>query len=258
MTLAFTSSAHVTSRYLRMFMRQPAFVAITLLQPVIWLLLFGHVFQRVVEIPGFNGTNYIGFLTPGVVIMTALFSNGWSGMGYVEDIDRGLLDRFLVSPVPRGSLIVGQLTYAAVTTIIQSVIILGLGFVSGASFQGGLPGLLLCLAAALLLGTAFASFSNAVALLLRSRESVIGLSSFLVLPLSFLSATFLPLSLLPSWIQVVARLNPVNWAVQLSREVLAAQPDWSYVGIHLAGLAALGVVCAWLSTRSFRAYQRAI
>ena len=81
------------------------------MQPVIWLLLFGALFKRVVDIPGFGGGSLHRFLTPGVVIMTALFSAGWSGMTVIDDIDRGVMDRFLVSPVRRGALIAGRLAY---------------------------------------------------------------------------------------------------------------------------------------------------
>lgn len=256
MSTAFVASGHVTTRYLRAFARQPYYIASTLVQPVIWLLLFGHMFQRVIEIPGFSSSNYIGFLTPGVVMMTALFSNGWSGMGYVIDIERGVMDRFLVSPVSRGALISGQLSYGAAMTALQSLIILGLGWLSGAAFKSPL-GLLLCVVSALLLGTAFASLSNALALILRTQQSVIA-SSFLVLPLAFLSATFMPLNLLPAWLSQVANYNPVNWAVQISRQSLGANPNWTYIEGHLGLLAVLAVLCAWLSTRAFRSYQRSV
>ena len=80
----------------------PAFVVIMLIQPMIWLLLFGQLFKRVVELPGFASGAYIDFLTPGVVVMTVLFSSGWAGMAFIEDMDRGVMDRMLSSPVSRG------------------------------------------------------------------------------------------------------------------------------------------------------------
>ncbi|MDP9259483.1 MAG: ABC transporter permease, partial [Actinomycetota bacterium] len=80
-------SWHVTLRYLRAFIRQPAWVAITLVQPIIWLLLFGALFRRVIEIPGFQGGSYIDYLTPGVIVMTAISSAGWNGMAFIDDMD---------------------------------------------------------------------------------------------------------------------------------------------------------------------------
>ena len=89
---------------------------------------------------------------------------------------------------------------------------------------------------ALLVGAAIASFSDATALILRQRESVIGINTLMTLPLTFLSAAFLPLALAPEWIQTVARFNPVNWAVEAGREALTATPDWSFILPRMAGL----------------------
>src|SRR5260221_11563874 len=139
MTVALANSAQITTRYLRAFLRQPAYVAFTLVQPVIWLFLFGQLFKRVVEIPGFTGSSYLAFLTPGVVAMSALFSTGWSGMSYVIDMERGVMDRFLGSPVRRGALIGGQLVYQAAMTMLQLLIILRPGLPPGARVEGG-PG----------------------------------------------------------------------------------------------------------------------
>ncbi|MFI5271689.1 MAG: ABC transporter permease [Ktedonobacterales bacterium] len=83
---------------MRAFARQPYYIVDTLVQPVIWLLLFGQLFKRIAEMPGFSAGSYIAFLTPGIVVMAALLSTGWSGTGYVIDMERGVMDRFLVSP----------------------------------------------------------------------------------------------------------------------------------------------------------------
>ena len=190
--------------------------------------------------------------------MTAMYANGWSGMGYVVDIDRGVMDRFLVSPVNRESLIGGQLGFQAAVTLLQSLIILGLGAVFGARFHGGPIVFVLFLVVVLLLGMAFSSFSNAMGLLLRQESSVVAVVDFVVLPLSFLSSTFMAANLLPHWIQVAARFDPVNWTVVIGRETLTGNVDWASTGSHLAYLLALMLALAWLSVRAFRAYQRSI
>src|SRR5262249_14718536 len=81
----------VALRCIRAPLRQPAWVGISLTQPVIWLLLFGALFKRTADIPGFTGGSYIEFLTPGVVVMLAM-SSAWAGMGFIEDINRGTMD----------------------------------------------------------------------------------------------------------------------------------------------------------------------
>jgi ABC-2 type transport system permease protein len=258
MTTALVHSRAMTIRHLRALWRQPLWIAVTLVQPVIWLLLFGALFKRVVEIPGFEGGSYVDFLTPGVVVMTALFSSGWLGMSIIDDLDLGIMDRFLVSPVARGALISGRLAYQAISTVIQSVIIVLLGLAVGASFPGGAAGVSVLILCAVLLGTALGSLSNALALLVRQRESLIGAVTFVTLPLSFLSATFIQPDLAPGWIQAIARVNPVNWAVEAGREAVGAQVDWSFVLSRVGFLAAFALVCAWLSARAFRAYQRSV
>ena len=81
----------VSLRYLRVIARQPAFLFIALVQPIIWLLLFGALFKAVTEIPGFDGGSYIDFLTPGVVVMLAVSSAGWTGLAFIDDINLSLI-----------------------------------------------------------------------------------------------------------------------------------------------------------------------
>lgn len=256
MTALLVHSGRFTVRGIRALLRQPVYVAITLVQPMIWLLLFGQLFRRVVDLPGFGDATYITYLTPGVVVMTALFASGWSGMGFIQDMERGVMDRLLVTPVRRGAMMIGSLAYQAAVTVIQSVIILAVGWLMGARYQGGPAGLLVVLACAVLVSASFASFSNALALLLRTPEALIGVANFLVLPLTFLSSTMIAADLTPSWIRFVARFNPVDWAVVASRSALSASPNWTLVSWRLAMLCLCTLTMGWLATRAFRAYQR--
>jgi ABC-2 type transport system permease protein len=248
----------MTLRWIRALLRQPWFVAITLVQPVIWLLLFGALFKKVVEIPGFGGGSYITYLTPGIVVMTALFSSGWNGMGMINDLEQGVVDRFLVSPAPRLPLILGPLMQAAINITIQSLIIVGLALIVGASFPGGVLGVIALIVCALILGTAMGALSNGVALLARKEETLIGAMNFIVLPLTFLSSAFMKQNLAPQWIQDVAKFNPVNWAVEAGREALGSSPDWGYVLARAGLLAGVAALLLWFAVRAFRTYQRSV
>ena len=146
---------YMTVRDLRALWRQPWYVAITLLQPVIWLLLFGALFKSVAQIPGFGSASYVDFLTPGIVMMTSLFSAGWSGMSTIQELERGTLDRLLTSPLKRVSLIAGRVLQSTAVVAIQSVIILAIAYAAGARF--GLGGAAALLVFAGLLGAAFAA-----------------------------------------------------------------------------------------------------
>ena len=183
-------TGYMTVRHLRELWRQPWFVGVTLVQPVVWLLLFGALFKRVVEIPGFHGGSYIAFLAPGIVVMTAMFNSAWSGMALIDDLGRGVTARFLVSPV--------------------------------------------------------------------RREALIGAVQFIVLPLTFLSVTFLQANLMPRWMAHVADFNPVNWAVVAGRAATSSHPDWGLVASRAGLLAALLAACLLFATRAFRSYQRSV
>lgn len=248
----------ITTRYLRQLYREPAVIFITLTQPVIWLLLFGALFEKVAKIPGFGGGNYHTYLTPGVVVMTAIFASSWTGMSFIEDMQTGVMDRFLTAPVRRGALIGASLAYQAVVTIVQSAVIIVLGWATGAAFPGGAWGIAALIGVSVLIALAMAGVSNAFALLVRQREALIGASTTLVMPLTFLSAAFLPLLLVPGWIADIARFNPVNWAASGGRIAVGVHPAWGTVGSYAGFLAIALAVTAVASTRAFRAYQRAM
>ena len=258
MSTTMRHSWYMTIRHLKALMRQPAWIVITLIQPIIWLLLYGALFKKVVEIPGFQSTSYIQFLAPGVVVMTALFSSGWGGMAMIDDIDKGVVDRFLVSPVARSALIAGRVLNNGVSILIQSVIIVLLALVVGASFPAGVLGVLAMIVVAVLMGAAFGAISNGLALLVRREETLIAMMNFLLLPLTFLSSAFMQKSLMPSWMQTVADINPVNWAVEAGRMAVLDDTDWGGVALRAAGLALLLAVCAMFATRAFRSYQRSV
>ncbi|HEY2160563.1 MAG TPA: ABC transporter permease [Solirubrobacteraceae bacterium] len=244
-------------RGIRVFRRQPAYLGMTLFQPIIWLLLFGALFKAVTNIPGFHGS-YINFLTPGIVVMLAVFSGGWTGMGFVEDINGGVMDRMLASPVWRGALNAGTVAYAAVMVMIQTAVIVVLALVLGADFKGGIVGVFLLIVVAALLGAAFASLSNGVGVLARQRETVIGAVTFVQLPLTFLSVALMQASLLPAWIRSVARFNPVNWAAEAGRSAAMQTTDWGLVASRIGMLAALTLVCGLFATWAFTKYQRSL
>ncbi len=255
-TIADTS--HMTVRHLMGLWRQPWWIAVSLVQPVIWLLLFGALFEAVTDIPGFGSDNYIQFLAPGVVVMTAFFGAGWTGMPVIDDINRGVIDRFLVSPVRRPSLIGGRLVSGALTTAIQSLIIVVLALIVGASFDNGVPGVAVLLVVSILVGSAFGCLSIGLALLVRREETLIATVQFLLLPLSFMSVTFMQKSLMPDWMQTVAKFNPLNWAVEAGREAVSANPDWASVAGKGGLLVAFLLVCGTFAVRAFRTYQRSV
>jgi ABC-2 type transport system permease protein len=257
MTLA-QHTFYMTIRHVRELLRQPWWIAVTLVQPVIWLLLYGALFKNVVQIPGFHGGSYIEFLAPGVVVMTALFASGWGGMPLIDDIERGVTDRFLVSPVKRTALISGRLVHSSLTIAIQSIIIVILALIDGAVFSGGFGGVVVMIVVAMILGAAFGAISNGLALLARREETLIAVMNFVLLPLTFLSSAFMQQNLIPTWMQHVADFNPVNWAVVAGRSAVSSNPDWGLIASRAGLLIALLLLCLAFATNAFRTYQRSV
>ena len=258
MTTALRHSWYMTVRHLRALWRQPAWIVVTLIQPIIWLLLYGALFKKVVEIPGFHGGSYIEFLTPGVIVMTAFFGAGWSGMPVIDDIERGVVDRLLISPAKRASLVTGRIIQGAIGVAVQSVIIVVLALIVGASFRNGVGGVALMILLAVLLAAAVTAWSYGVALHVRKEETLIALMQFLLLPLTFMSGAFMQLSLVPAWIRHIADFNPLNWAVEAGRSAAMEKTDWGFVASRTGFLLALLALMLAFATRAFRVYQRTV
>ncbi|MCV2393597.1 ABC transporter permease [Actinotalea sp. M2MS4P-6] len=253
---AVVHTAALTARQLRAFLRVPAFFAMNLVQPLIWLLLFGQLFRSVAQIPGFTGGDYLTFLTPGVVMMMAMFGAAWTGAGYIQDMERGVMDRLLTSPTSRTAMIVSTLAYQSVLTVLQTAVLLVVAWTAGVRFDGGAVGVGVLVLAAVLLTVVFGALSDAVALVTRQHNALIGISQLLAFPVMFLSSAIMDVSLAPSWVGAVARLNPFEWAVVAGREAVSASTDWGSVLVHLGLLAAAGALGVVAATAAFRVYRR--
>ena len=121
---------------------------------------------------------------------------------------RGVMDRLLASPVRRGAMMIGTLAYQGITTVVQTLVVFVIAYVSGARFAGGVVGVLVTVVAAVLISVIIASLSNALALLLRQQEALIGISQFIVLPLQFLSSALMDTRLSPNWVAPDCPLQP--------------------------------------------------
>jgi ABC-2 type transport system permease protein len=257
MTAAVAHTGAISARHLRAFLRQPWWIAISLMQPVIYLLLFSQLFSAIGVLPAFAGS-YLDFLLPGIVVMSALLSGGWAGTASIDDIERGVMDRVLVTPARRGAVIVGHLGQQAVIVVIQAVVLLAIGVLIGARFDGGPAGIAVMLVAATLLGAAIGALSHAVALLTRTQETLIAVSQGVILPMTFLSTVFMVPELMPDWMAAVAAFNPLTWAVDASRAALDGSAEAAFVLVRLAWLGVFLVVGLALALRGFARYRRAM
>jgi len=252
-----THTWYLTGRKLHALIRQPWVLAFSVIQPAIWLFLFGALFHKIIDIPGFAyGGSYLAYLVPGVVAMNAMSGNMWAGMSMIEEIERGTLNRFLVAPASRLAIMNATVVEQAVSTTVQTLIIVVLGYAGGARYPGGATGIVMLTLAAILVGVVWGSLSNMTGMLLRSREAIIGVYTFFMLPLMFLSTAFIQTSFMPGWMQAIASRNPLNWEVQIGRSVLSANPDWAAVAVRCGGILALALIAIAISVTTFRSYAK--
>ena len=252
-----TDTWYLTGRKLHALVRQPAVLTFSVIQPAIWLFLFGTLFHKVIDIPGFAFQgSYLAYLVPGVVAMNAMSNNMWAGMAMIEEIDRGTLNRFLVTPARRLAIMNATVVEQSVATTVQTLIIVLLGYAGGARYPGGILGIVIVVIAAILVGVLWGALSNMTGMLLRSREAIIGVYTLFMLPLMFLSSAFMKPEFMPGWMQAIAAVNPLNWEVQIGRSALSANPDWPGIALRCGGLLALAVIAVAISVTTLRSYAK--
>jgi len=250
-------SWYLFARLVRGSVRMPVWLIMSLVQPIIWMALFGQLFRSVATLPGFGGGSYIQFLAPGIVMMSVLFGSAWAGMGMIFDINFGVMDRLLATPVSRGAFIAARVGLSGATACVQGLVILVMALVFGARPGGGIAGLVLVMMAAALLAAAFGAASNGIALLTRRPETLAAVMNFTVLPMTFTSSMIMARGLMPGWIRAVSTVNPVNWAVTVARAGFDGG-QLAQVPVPLALLAAFAVACGYLATRAFEVYRRSL
>jgi len=203
--------------------RNPFVLVVSLVQPVIFLVLFTEVFGNVAGravSEGLPGVSYETYLVPAIAIQVSLAAAVTSGIGLVNDIENGMFEKVLVSPMNRTAVFLGKTAAEVFRIAIQVAIILGLGVLLGAEIETGVVGAAAIVATGIVFSLWFIALSNSLAVLTRDQESTIIGANLLQFPLLFLSSAFLPLETLPDWIQTFARLNPVTYGVDTARALM--------------------------------------
>jgi ABC-2 type transport system permease protein len=255
-------------RAIKRLSRQATVIFFSLIQPLIWLVLFGQMFSNIVRFPGaaedFGNVSYLQFFIPTVILQSILFGSGQSGVGMITDIDSGFLDKLLTTPINRLAILLGRLSGDMTRMVVQMLLVIVIGWVFGQfqdpqiTFYYGFAGILGALGVAMLFALALMAFNIYIALWTRSTEATFIVSNFLTLPLLFTSSAQLPIELLPEWMQKIALVNPVTYTIEAMR-VLLNGPASAHNGNAaltvfqaVAILVVLNVIALWFATRRFR------
>lgn len=235
--------------------RRPIILYFTLVQPLIWLLLFGQLFSNITRFQPnlFPGGSYMAFFTPGVMIMTAIFGSGQTGVGLITDMDSGFLDKLLTTPIHRSAILLGRILGDLTRIVGQSAILLLIVFILGVRVATGPLGALVILVIVGLFGLALAGLAAAIALWTRNTEATFIISTFLSLPLMFTSTAMLPKPLLPDWIQTISAFNPVSYGINAARSLMLVGWEWDTI---LPGILVLGCLAAITVTAATLLFRR--
>ncbi len=220
------------------------------IQPAIWLLVFGEAFSKIRAIPTGKFT-YLQFMTPGVLAQSAMFVAIFYGINLVWERDLGLLHKLLSTPSPRSAIILGKALSAGVRGIFQAIAVLLLALIIRVNLILSPLSILGVFAIIIVFGMCFSSLSMCLASLFRTRERMMGIGQAITMPLFFASNAIYPLAMMPTWLQVIARGNPLSYIVDAMRALLVTG-DLSTLPIDILAIAIATIVLLTLASFSLR------
>jgi ABC-2 type transport system permease protein len=215
-----------------------------MVQPALWLLIFGQTFSRLHVID--TGTvPYLAFLAPGIIAQSALFISIFYGIQIIWDRDAGVLAKLMVTPAPASALITGKAFAAGVRSVAQVIGVLVLAYLMGVQMTVN-PFRILGAMGVVLLGSAFfACLSMTLAGLVRNRDRLMGIGQAITMPLFFASNALYPIDVMPEWLRWLSKINPLSYEVDALRALLIGIPSHLALDmVVLTGAAAAGIVAA--------------
>jgi ABC-2 type transport system permease protein len=225
-------------------------------QPALWLLIFGEVFQNMRAIPT-GDLRYLDFMAPGILAQSVLFISIFYGIAIIWERDLGIVHKFLASPTPRAALVTGKALSAGVRALAQAVIVYLLSLMLGVSMNWS-PAALAGVVVVVLLGAAsFSTFSLIIACVVKTRERFMGIGQVLTMPLFFASNAIYPIAVMPHWLQIVARFNPLTYEVDALRALMIRGGQSVFgLGWDLSVLAVATVVLVAIGARLYPSVVR--
>jgi ABC-2 type transport system permease protein len=215
--LSFFDSLIVARRNLMQIVRIPAVLVFELVQPVMFVLLFRYVFgEQFRAIPEEFG-GYVSFLMPGIIVQNAIFGATTTAIGIAEDLKSGLVDRFRSLPMARSAMLAGRATSDLIKNFILLLVVVGIGYLVGFSFQNGFLNAIGMIVLVLAVSFAFSWVMAAIALSVKKLEAVQAAAFTGIFPLVFISSALVPVIGMVDWLEPVARNNPISHWANLAR-----------------------------------------
>ena len=241
-------------REMKRYQKSRSGVLIRLIQPAVWIIVVGNIFaetQPLIQSAGFDG-QYIEFMAPGVIILTAIFTSIFGGVNTLWDRRYGFMNKVLTSPISRSSVALGKMLAISMIAALQASLIIGIALAIGVGFSNLLV-IIPIMAIVILFSLGFSGISVTIAATAKSQETFWGTINFLGMPLFMLSPALFPLELLPEWLAAAAKLNPVTYAVLLIRGLMTGVTEGVSatlsIGIIGAFVVAMIIIANYVFTR---------
>jgi ABC-2 type transport system permease protein len=246
----FADTYYLFVKYMRITWRMPMWTLFGLAQPLIWLIIFSDLFAAMAELQGWPTSSYANFFLPGVMVMTVLFGSAWAGVSLLREINLGAVDKMMVTPIHRGAVLLSRVMHAAATVMLQCLVLIAVAYVMGLDLNPSVLKIACGLISVWTLGIGFAALSNGIAIVIRREEPLIIVGNFMTLPLMFFSSAMMPVIYMPEWIQLLAVVNPINYAVEATRTMLVGSGDWVVFGKGFAIVLVFAIAAfAWANNR---------
>ena len=243
-----SDSLTIARRNLLVWMRVPAFIVFSVIQPVMFVLMFRYVFGGAIRVPG----GYVQFLMPGIIGQTAAFACFATAIALAQELQKGVIDRLRSMPMARSAVLAGRLVADTGRMLITILIIVGVGYAVGFRFGNGFAPAVGMVVLATVFGLAICCVAAFTGLAIGDEESVQAFGLIWLFPLTFVSSAFVPVATMPGWMQAFANHQPVTYVVNAMRALALGGPIAADLWWSIAWLAGIFIVFAPLAVRAYR------
>lgn len=249
----------IYTKEMKDFAKDKSMIFMTIMQPLIWLLLMGSGMGGLTDNMGYaadildGAPDYLTFLTPGIMIMTALYGGLYGGVTLLSDIRFGYINRLLSSPISRASIIMGKILATVVQTGMQVIFVILFSLLLGVRYQSGILGVFIILLITSFFCIIMAAISLILSTIFKTHNAIYSLVSFITLPLMFTSNAMFPNNSMPKWLNAITYVNPITYAVKPIRTLLVHTNGVGSIWINSGIVIGLAVIFTGFSIRRFHA-----
>jgi len=248
---AVSDTLTITRRNLLVWMRVPAYIMFTVIQPVMFVLLFRYVFGGAIPVPGVKG-GYVNFLMPGIIGQSAAFATFGTAIALAQELKKGVIDRLKSMPMSRSAVLAGRLVADTLRMFITILILVGVGYAVGFRFENGFGLAVAMVVLATIFGLAICCIAAFTGLAIGDEESVQAFGLVWLFPLTFVSSAFVPISTMPGWLQAFAKNQPVTIVIDTMRSMALGGPIATNLLLSIAWLGGIFIVFLPLAVRAYR------